>query len=315
MTELPTKILSPFPPAMLERVALEVPDSQIIAVPAEGSPGPDIRGEVLLAPPWDSGNLAEILDRGIRWIHTIGTGVDRFPMALLDGRPLTCARGASSWPISEWVLTAMLAFEKRIPEIWLDAPPASWNDTQLGTLRGKTLGLVGLGGIGQAVAQIALQLGMRVYAIRRSNTASPIEGVKMLGDLAELLATADHCVLALPLTTASRHIINRQSLSAISENANLHLVNISRGGLIDQEALREALDDGRIRRASLDVCDPEPLPENHWLYAHSGVRLTPHVSWNTPAAFDLLLDTFIENLRRYRAGKNFQGLVDIEAGY
>ena len=75
------------------------------------------------------------------------------------------------------------------------------------------------------------------------------------------------------------------------------------------------LNDGRIRCASLDVCDPEPLPAGDWLYSHPGVRLSPHNSWNTPAAFDLLLDTFIDNLRRYRAGKVLDGIVDIEAGY
>jgi phosphoglycerate dehydrogenase-like enzyme len=310
-----TRILSPFPPTILARVCEEVQDVELIQIPAGGELDPEIRGDVLLTPPLDSGNLAETLERGIRWVHAIGTGVDRFPLSLLAERPLTCARGASSIPIAEWILACMLAYEKRMPEIWLDAAPAEWSSTQLGTLHGKTLGLIGLGGIGEAVAQLALLFGMRVCALRHSDRPSPISGIEIVQDLAKLLEVADHCVLALPLTRDSLHLINRESLAAIPRDANMHLVNISRGGLIHQEALREALEDGRIGCASLDVSDPEPLPDGHWLYAHPSVRLSAHNSWNTPDAFGWLLDTFIENLRRYRAGEELEGMVNIEAGY
>lgn len=310
-----TRILTSFPAVALERVTREVEGARLVSIPEQGALDPEVRGEVLLTPPWDTGNLALALERGVRWVHTIGTGVDRFPFPLLGGRPLTCARGASSIPVSEWVIACMLNFEKRMPEIWIDSPPDAWSGAQLGTLQGRTLGLVGLGGIGEAVARHALGFGMRVCAFRRSGRVSPIEGVEVVGGLSELLGMSDHCVLALPLTPDSRHVIDAKALSAIPEGAGVHLVNISRGGLLDQDALRDALNDGRIRCASLDVCDPEPLPAGDWLYSHPGVRLSPHNSWNTPAAFDLLLDTFIDNLRRYRAGKVLDGIVDIEAGY
>jgi phosphoglycerate dehydrogenase-like enzyme len=92
-------------------------------------------------------------------------------------------------------------------------------------------------------------------------------------------------------------------------------VNVSRGSLVDQEALREALDEGRVARASLDVCDPEPLPAGHWLYSHPRVRLSPHISWSAPGALERLFATFAENLRRYRDGRPLEGRVDLERGY
>jgi len=101
----------------------------------------------------------------------------------------------------------------------------------------------------------------------------------------------------------------------IAPNAGLHLINVARGGLIDQDALRVALEDGRVARASLDVADPEPLPGDHWLFAHPRVRLSPHVSWSMPGAFSLILDTFIENLGRYQRGETLEGLVDRTHGY
>ena len=95
----------------------------------------------------------------------------------------------------------------------------------------------------------------------------------------------------------------------------VHLVNVSRGELIDQGALRDALDDGRVGLASLDVSVPEPLPAGHWLYSHPRVRLSAHTSWSAPRALDWLLDPFLDNLRRYLDGEPLDHLVDVELGY
>jgi phosphoglycerate dehydrogenase-like enzyme len=249
----------------------------------------------------------------VRWIHTIGTGVDRFPLEAVGDRVLTCSRGASAIPIAEWTLAMLLAFEKRLPESWIDRPPERWNQAELGGLAGRTLGLVGLGGIGAAVARRALAFEMRVRALRRSGGPSPLAGVEIAADLAELLASADHVVIAASATPETRHLIGREALGRMRPGA--HLVNVSRGSLVDQEALREALDAGRLARASLDVCEPEPLPEGHWLYAHPRVRLSPHISWSAPGALERLFATFAENLRRFREGRPLEGRVDLERGY
>ena len=315
MTTEKTIVLTTFPVSTLQRVVAEVPEVELIQIPEQGELDPCIKGDVLLIPPWDSGNLADVLRLGIQWVHAIGTGVDRLPFELVDNRLLTCARGASAIPIAEWILAVMLAFEKQLPQSWLSEAPERWSAAKLGSLNGKTLGLVGLGGIGVAVARHALSFGMQVLAYRRSNEQSPIEGVETVSGLGELFGTADHVVLVVPLTQHTRHFINREVLVHIPAGQGIHFVNPSRGALVDQEALREALDDGRIARATLDTVEPEPLPSGHWLYAHPAVKISPHISWTMPGAFDCLLDTFIENLLLYRSGEPLKGVVNCELGY
>jgi phosphoglycerate dehydrogenase-like enzyme len=265
--------------------------------------------------PWALPNTAELLRRDIRWVHALGTGVDAFPFGCLrDEQVLTCSRGASAVPIAEWVLAVMLAFEKQLPDAWIHARPAGgWSRRALGGLQGRTLGLVGLGGIGTAVAERALPFGMRVRAHRRTAGAAHPAGIEMAPSLADLVMSADHLVLAAPATPSTRRMIDAPTFAAMKPG--VHLVNVARGSLVDQDALHAALDDGRVALASLDAVDPEPLPDGHWMYAHPRVRLSPHVSWSMPGAADVLLDAFLDNLRRWRAGEPLSGVVDRAAGY
>jgi len=309
----PHRVLSHLPVRVFARFADDFPDVEFIHVPTEGDPPPDVRGEALLTFTWGSPNLESVLARGVRWVHTLGTGIDGFPADTLGDRILTCARGASAVPMAEWTLAVMLAFEKHLPETWVNEAPEAWNSARLGGLYGRTLGIVGLGGIGAAIAERALCFGMRVRAIRRSDRPSPIPEVEIASGLDDLLSTSDHVVLVAPSTPETRHMIDANALAKMKEG--VHLVNIARGTLIDQEALRAALDSGRIARASLDVADPEPLPEGHWLYDHPAVFLSPHVSWSMPGSIDVLVDSFAENLRRYVAGKPLEGIVNLAAGY
>jgi phosphoglycerate dehydrogenase-like enzyme len=163
------------------------------------------------------------------------------------------------------------------------------------------------------VAKRALAFDLRVRALRRRKLWSPVPGVELAASLPELVADADHLVLAVPATGATRHIVDAPLLARVKPG--LHLVNVARGSLVDQDALRAALDDGRVARASLDVCDPEPLPAGHWLYTHPKVHLSPHVSWAGPGAFEALLDSFIANVDLWQRGLPLEGVVDLEAGY
>jgi phosphoglycerate dehydrogenase-like enzyme len=307
------RVLSHMPVDRLDRVRAVAPGVELVQVPTQGEPPPGVEGEVLLTLPWGTTNLALVAERGVKWIHAIGTGVDGFPFAALGDRVLTCSRGASAVPISEWVLAMMLAFEKRLPETWIREPPPTWNFAELGSLWKRTLGLLGVGSIGAAVAERALPFGMKVVAVRRTAAPAPIAGIELLGSLDELLACADHLLIALPATPRTRRLVGAEALARVKPG--VHLINIARGSIVDQDALRAALDDGRVARASLDTVEPEPLPPGHWLFTHPRVRLSAHVSWGMPGAFDLFVDAFAENLRRYLAGEPLLGRVDLAEGY
>lgn len=312
----PLRVLSHIPLGLLEPVRAAHPDVELVEIPEEGPLPASARGEIALTQAWGSPNMAEVMTRGVRWVHSYGTGVNDFPFETLGDAAFTCSRGASAVPISEWVMAVLLAAEKELPQRWISEPPKPperWNIAFLGGLRGRTLAILGFGGIGQAVAQRALAFDMRVRALRRSGGASPVDGVEMVRDIGALVADADHLVLALPLTDATRHLVDAPLLARAKPG--LHLVNVSRGGLVDQEGLRAALDDGQVGLASLDCVEPEPLPAGHWLFTHPKVRLSAHISWSGPGALEELIAPFVENLGRYRRGEPLIGRVDRELGY
>lgn len=292
-----------------DQIRAAVPDAEVIDVGPD-PPTADLTADVLFG-----GWAPHSFDYAQRvpWVQMSGTGVDKVPRQLFEGRIVTCARGASAVPISEFVLGAMLAFEKRFPEVWLHEPPEHWNFDRLGGLQGRTLGIVGLGGIGAAIAQRALPFGMRVLAVRRTGTASPVDGVELVPSLDELLEASDHVVLSVPLTPNTEHLLDAAAFATVKPG--VHLVNIARGRLVDQDALRVALDDDRVAMATLDTVDPEPLPAGHWLYEHPKVRLSAHISWASHLGFDSTVDLFVDNLRRYAAGQPLQDVVNPDEGY
>ncbi|MGH9015781.1 MAG: NAD(P)-dependent oxidoreductase [Acidimicrobiia bacterium] len=307
------RVLNMMGPRAHDAIAAAVPAVDVVDLRPDDELPASLAGDILFAA-WLESPVYDRLDEiGVRWMHLPGTGIDSWPGALLEGRTVTCSRGVSAIPIAEFVLAAMLAFEKRIPEVWIDKPPARWNLAPLGELAGATLGLVGLGGIGTAIARRALGFDMRVVALRRTRTASTVDGVELAFGLTDLLNAADHLVLAVPATPLTHQLLDARSFSWVKPG--VHLVNIARGSLIDQDALRDALDDGRVAHATLDCVEPEPLPEGHWLYTHPSVRLSAHVSWNSPRAFDRMVDAFVSNLRRYVAGEPLEGVVDVDEGY
>ncbi len=286
---------------------------EFVCVPRQGDIPERASGDVLLTIPRGYPNLGELLDRGVEWVHVTSTGIDGFPLELLGDRVMTCSRGASAIGISEWCLAMMLAFEKDLPNVWLQSPPERWFTADLGALYGKTLGIIGLGGIGTAVARRALAFDMTVSALRRTAAPSPLVGVQIATSLDDLLERSDHIVVAAPATAATHHLLDADTLAKVKPGA--HIINIARGDLIDQDALRAALDRGQIARASLDTVEPEPLPEGHWLYDHTQVRLSAHVSWCMPESWDFLMAPFTDNLQRRLDGQTLEGIVNPNEEY
>ena len=238
-------------------------------------------------------------------------GIDFYPDWLFEGPVVTSARGSSAVALAEFALAAMLAAAKRLPDIWIDGPER-WTPTPLTLIEGQTLGLVGFGSIGEALAPRARALGMEVLAARRSDRPITAPGVERV-DLATLFARSDHVVLAAPATAQTEHLVNAALLA--HAKPGLHLINVARGALIDDDALLAALDDGRVSQASLDVTHPEPLPAGHRYYSHPRVRLSPHTSVHTPQTRINLAAKFAENLDRYRQGAPLADVVDPSRGY
>ena len=313
--EAPTRVLvhlwgEHFPtPAIRERF----PTVEFIPVHTDGPVTENVSGEVCITQATRTANLEEVLQRGVQWVQALGHGVDHFPFEYLGDRTLTCARGVNAVPISEWVVAMLLTAVKQLPDHWLSEPPRRWVLADLGSLEGATVGLVGLGSINQAVAERLVAFGCRMVAVTRSGGPSPVPGVEVTTDIREAVADADHVVIGAPLTVETENMFDDDLFAAMKPGA--HLVNIARGRLVDQDALRRALDGGRLAMASLDVCEPEPLPAGHWLYSHPGVRLSAHVSWSDPGALDRLHAAFADNLARWLAGETLIDIVDPVAGY
>jgi len=247
----------------------------------------------------------------LQWIQVAAAGVDAFPDWFFTGPAVTCGRGVSAVPLAEYILAAILAHEKQFFDGVRVRAAAEWQVRTLGRVEGRMLGLVGLGAINKAVAQRAQAFGMTLLAVDRDVTAYP--QIEFVRSVAELAARSDHLVVAVPLTRETRGIINAAVLD--KAKPGLHLVNVARGELIDQDALLDALDSGRLGAATLDVTAPEPLPEGHPLYTHPRVRLTPHSGWSSDDNADRLAAKLLGNLDRFLAREPLLDVVDGKRGY
>ncbi len=234
---------------------------------------------------------------------------------------LTNFSGIHAPNIADHVLALLLAFARGLKPLLARQDRHEWRDDDGEAAptfepAGQTIGIVGLGDIGEALAQKAHGLGMRVLAIQRHPPENPPPGVERVlpsEGLDEVLAESDHLVLCLPLTDATAHIIGEEELGRMRRSA--YLFNIGRGGLIDQEALIAALREGRIAGAGLDVTEPEPLPPDSPLWDLPNVIITGHTAANTPLLWERGIELVADNVRRFLAGEELRNVVDTKAGY
>lgn len=248
----------------------------------------------------------------LKWVYSASAGVDFYPGWLLDAPLVTCGRGVASEEIADYVIAAIYAHAKNLEAVTARSR-AQWVQSPLGRVSGTTIGIVGLGAIGTAVARRGLALGAQVMAVRRSGPQLGLAGVELVADLERLMAEADHIVLCVPATPQTRHLVDDALLARVKPGA--HLINIARGSVVDQEALVRALDAGRLDFATLDVTEPEPLPEGHPLYSHPRVRLTPHISSNYMLIRHRLLEKVQDDLSRFARGEQPSDVVDPARGY
>jgi phosphoglycerate dehydrogenase-like enzyme len=261
------------------------------------------------------GRLASVLEEfpAIRWVHLPGAGVESFLEAGLvsDGRTWTCSKGAHSSLIAEHAFALALA---GLHSLAASARATSWAGTRVTALAGQPVTIVGGGGIASALLGYLAPFGAQVTVVRRH--PEPLPGAQRTlptEALPDALPDARLVVLALALTPRTRHIIGAAELEAMHERA--WLVNVSRGGHVDTDALVDALERHAIAGAALDVTDPEPLPEGHRLWTMANCIITPHNAGSSGAVMALLAARVRDNVERLAAGAPLVGVIDVDAGY
>lgn len=261
----------------------------------------------------------------LRWAHSCTAGVSAGLAAALRGSGIhfTNSAGVHAEPVADWVLAAIAYFAKGLDHTVRAQAERRWIQGAFGdrTIRVRELaflrvGIVGLGGIGSAVARRALALGMRVAGIRRRPDRGGPPGVAWVGggtDLGRLAAESDVLVITAPRTPETDGAVGRATLERLPAGAVV--VNVSRGALLDEQALLERLESGALRGAALDVFATEPLPPEHPLWTHPRVLASPHVSSVTDRFWEREAALMVDNIRRYLAGTPLANLVDLDAGY
>jgi phosphoglycerate dehydrogenase-like enzyme len=271
------------------------------------------RAEVLVA--WMGGGYLKDMPR-LRWIQAMTAGVESWL-----GRPelrgdvtLTCARGSHRIPVPENVLGALFHITKPYMDIALAQRECRWTKRMSVPLAGKTLGILGLGSIGQELARKAAALEMRVIGTKRS--PEPIPHVDKAYSPAEtdtVLGLSDFVVLLLPATPETENSINAARLRAMKRTA--WLLNFARGALIVDADLITAVQAKTIAGAVLDVFREEPLPATHPFWKTEGILVLPHIGGGHPDRRAIVAEMFAENARRYLEGKPLNALVDRKRGY
>ena len=242
----------------------------------------------------------------VRWIHSRSAGLDEllFPELAASTVTLTNARGVFSEILGEFVIAAVLFFAKGLRRMVRSQDAGIWDQFDIVQVAGQTMGVIGLGDIGNAVARRAEAMGMHIVGLRRADGPERKR---------ELLCQSDYVVLTTPLTPQTRGIIGEAELRAMKPTAVL--INVGRGPLVDEAALVAALTGRRIGGAALDVFDEEPLPAGHPFYALDNVLLSPHCADHTPDWKQRAMQLFLDNFARYRKGESLRNVVDKRRGY
>ncbi len=276
--------------------------------------------EIEIAVGWVPRDLIHKMNN-LRWFQQWGAGADW----LLDRSDLvekdfilTNASGVHAIPISEHILALLLAFARDLPSAVKAQEQKVWlrhQSLDLFEIAGKTILLVGVGAIGERTAEIASGLGLRVLGVRRNPTIPSPFVEKMVGpdQLLDVLPQADFVVLTIPLTKETKRMIGEAELKAMKSTS--YIINIGRGGTIQSDALIQALREGWIAGAGLDVFETEPLPEGSPLWDMDNVIITSHYSGLTPKYSERAVAIFLDNLERYQAGDPLNNVVRKDLGY
>ena len=274
--------------------------------------------DVVLA--WDNGSPSLVdawpLATRVRWIQGVGAGIDKllFPGLLESDVVLTNAHGMFDRTIAEYALGVILYFAKELAATVELQRRHEWRYRPLARVAGTRLVVVGAGPIGRAIALMARSMAMDVTVVGRSARDDDEFGrIEASEHLPSLLGNADYVIAALPLAPGTRGLIGARAFAAMRPGAVF--LNLGRGPVVDEAALIDALRDGRLSGAGLDVFEREPLPPDSPLWDMPNVLVSSHVAGDYPGFEDDIVRLFVENLRRYRAGQALLNVVDKRLGY
>jgi phosphoglycerate dehydrogenase-like enzyme len=322
----PKRIVLGFGVRMADFLKRVAPDAEIIATDSPEAAAEFIEG----ADVYFGICTPEIAKRGtsLKWIQIMRAGIDscaRHPEIAERGTVTTNLQRVLAKPIAEHAISLMFAFSRKLYAYRDEHQTGNWaGDIREGRrtfaaglweVSGKTMLVVGLGGIGSEVGRLAHALGMRVIATRNSRRDGPdfVEYVGLSHEMNELAGQADVVVSTLPLTAGTANLHNAAFFEAMKPEAIF--INVGRGGTVDTDALVDALQSGAIAGAGLDVAVPEPLPDGHPLWTMPNVMMTPHVAGSSGRQGLRVMPIAVENLRRYVAGDALISEVDLTRGY
>ena len=256
----------------------------------------------------------------LRWVHSRSAGLDKslFPELTESSVLLTNGSGVFSASLGEFALAAILYFAKDFRRMIRNQMAGVWEAFDVLPVAGSTVGIVGYGDIGRAVAARTRALGMKVLALKRhvsqeGQDDALVDEVFGPGRRTEMLARCDYVVVAAPLTAETKGMIGEPEFAAMKPTAVV--INVGRGPVIDEGALVKALAAGRIKGAALDVFDQEPLPAGHPFYKMENVLLSPHCADHTPEWHNDAMRFFIAQYDRFRKGEPLLNVVDKKLGY
>jgi len=256
----------------------------------------------------------------VQWVHSRAAGLDNvlFPELVESPVPLTNGSGVFSPSLGEFALAAILYFAKDLRRMIHNQEAGRWEPFDITEITGQTVGIVGYGDIGRAVATRLRPMGMRVLGMKRHG--SPVYNVDPLVShiytpdrLQEMLPLCDYIVVAAPLTPETKGMIGEAAFAAMKPDAVV--INLGRGPVIDEAAMVKALRENRIKGAALDVFDREPLPDGHPLYSLPNVLLSPHCADHTPDWMDRAMQFFLDQFERFVKGEPLMNIVDKKLGY
>ncbi len=257
--------------------------------------------------------------RRLRLVQVTSAGVDSvlFPQFVESDVVLASAKGIVGVHLADHAMALLLALTRGVHTAirnpnWGQRMPirdASWE------LEGKTMGIVGLGGTGRDLAVRAHGFGMRIIAVDPVAVEAPpqVEACRDMGGFDDLLGQSDVVAICAPLTPETENMFDERAFSLMKDHALL--INVTRGRIVEEAALLDALASGAIGGAGLDVTPQEPLPDGHPLWSMSNVVVTPHASGGSPARGDRIVDLFCENLRRLLSGEELLSVIDKDKGY